>query len=143
MASNVLRAVDQQSELASTRPAASIEIPLEMVRCQRSAAGSHSARLLAVLGWRTRRSTCPMQIDAGQWSRIKSGTANFPVERIAEFCKLVNTVLVEWQAYQVGCTLVMLRSEAERRAEAERARADEAEKKLAWAMELLQGRKAA
>lgn len=50
---------------------------------------------------------------------------------------------LEWQAYQVGCKLVQIKSEAERRAEhaEERLRAADAENKLM--RQLLQGRAAA
>lgn len=85
----------------------------------------------------------PLAIDAGHWSRIKKGEAGFPPNKMREFCSLVgNTIYPEWIAYQVGCQLVMIQSEAERRAEKAEARADEAEKKLAWALEVLNGRAA-
>ena len=38
---------------------------------------------------------------------------------LGKFCAVVgNTLYPEWMAYQVGCGLVMLKTEAERRADA-------------------------
>ncbi|MGB4345804.1 MAG: transcriptional regulator, partial [Burkholderiaceae bacterium] len=76
-----------------------------------------------------------MNIDPGTFSRIKSGTNTLDNDRIDEFNKVVgNRVYSEWLAYLVGCTLVMIQSEAERRAyEAERELAvvrDKAEREL-------------
>ena len=59
------------------------------------------------------------------------------------FCQIVgNTIYLEWQAYQVGCTLVVIKSEAERRADAERSRADAMAAENRLLRELLQGRAA-
>ena len=80
-------------------------------------------------------------IDAGTFSRMKSGKNTLRADMVCQFCRVVgNTIYPEWVAYQVGCGLVVLKSEAERRAEEAEHRAAEAEKKLAWALELLQGR---
>jgi len=69
-----------------------------------------------------------MKIDAGTFSRMKAGTNTLANDRMAEFCDLVgNTVYPEWIAYQLGRTLVVIKTEAERRAEAAERRAAEAE----------------
>lgn len=79
-------------------------------------------------------------IDAGTFSRMKDGKNTLSADRMRDFCEAVgNTILPQWIAYQVGCGLVMLKTEAERRAELAEARAEEAEKKLAWAMQIMQG----
>lgn len=83
-------------------------------------------------------------IDAGYFSRIKAGTATMQAQHVREFCRIVgNTAYPEWLAWQVGCTLVLTRTEAERRAEEaeERAKAAEAENRLL--RQLVQGRSAA
>lgn len=82
-----------------------------------------------------------LEIDAGTFSRIKSGKNTLAADLVAAFCGVVgNTIYLEWLAYQVGCGLVMLKTEAERRAECAEARAADAENKLAWAMDLLKGK---
>ncbi|MFT3815246.1 MAG: transcriptional regulator [Acidovorax sp.] len=83
-------------------------------------------------------------IDAGYFSRIKSGTATLQAQHVREFCRIVgNTAYLEWLAWQVGCTLVLAQTEAERRAEEaeERAKAAEAENRLL--RQLVQGKVAA
>lgn len=58
----------------------------------------------------------PLKIDPGTWSKICSDQASFPPQKIRDFCDIVgNVVYVEWINYQVGCTAVMIKSEAERR----------------------------
>lgn len=84
-----------------------------------------------------------LEMDSGHWSRIVTGNAHFPLNKIAHFCEIVgNTVLPEWIAYQVGHGIVLLKSEAERRAEtAEKALADEREK-VRLLTDVLKGRAA-
>ena len=73
----------------------------------------------------------PLGIDPGYFSNIKKGKATLQADLLKEFCTIVgNKIYPEWMAYQLGCTLVMIKSEAERRADAaeERARKAEAER---------------
>ena len=82
-------------------------------------------------------------VDAGTFSRIKKGEATIQADRLAEFCRVVgNTIYPEWLAYQVGCQLVLIKSEAERRAEDAERRANEAEAKVSMLQSLLIGRAA-
>ena len=54
-------------------------------------------------------------IDAGYFSNIKKGKATLQADKEREFCEIVgNRIYPEWRAYQLGCTLVELRSEVER-----------------------------
>lgn len=115
-------------------------MPTDLVRKQKTAAAAF-ALACSVSGLEDKEIYLTLAIDAGHFSRIRKGEAGFPPDKTAEFCALVkNTVYPEWIAYQVGCALVMLKSEAERRAEAaeERARAAEAENRLM--RQLLQGK---
>lgn len=53
-------------------------------------------------------------IDAGQWSRIKSGSAHFPTNKYLELMEACgNEVPLRWLAYQRGYGLVRLKSEVE------------------------------
>lgn len=147
MQSNVLSRfdgrIDDQPELALVRAPESVDIPIEMVRKQRSASAAFSLAC-SVSGLDDKEIYLSLGIDAGHFSRIKKGDAGFPPDRLAEFCGLVNnTVYPEWIAFQVGSTLVVIKTEAERRADiaTKRAEAAEAENKLM--RQLLAGRTAA
>lgn len=77
-----------------------------------------------------------VHIDAGTFSKIKKGLATLQAEDWPRFCYAVNNrSYPEWCAYQLGCTLVEIKSEAERRADAEKKRADEYEIKYRALME--------
>ncbi len=82
-----------------------------------------------------------LEINAGHWSRISKGEAHFPVNKLGalmDFCG--NEAPLMWLAYSRGKGLVLLKSDAERRAEAtEHALAAERER-TAWLTELLKGK---
>lgn len=129
-----------QPELALARAPSRTMVPLELIR-SRKTAGAAFTLACDASGLEDKEIHLAMGVDAGTFSRIKSGKNTLGADHVAEFCRVVgNTIYPEWVAYQVGCGLVVLKSEAERRAEQAEARADEAEKKLAWALELLQGK---
>lgn len=115
-----------QGELALARGGAQVDVPFGLIAAQRS---SHAALSLAiqVSGLDDKEIYLMLGIDAGHWSRIRKGDAHFPLDKMADFCRIVaNRILPEWISLQVGCGLVMLKTEAERRAEvAEQALAEE------------------
>lgn len=144
MQSNVLRrvdaAIDDQPELALARAAESVDVPIEMIRKQRTSAAAFSLAC-SVSGLDDKEIYLSLGIDAGHFSRIKKGDAGFPPDRLAEFCGLVNnTVYPEWISFQVGCTLVVIKTEAERRADIATKRADAAEAENRLMRQLLAGR---
>jgi len=129
--------VDQQSELALARPPQQVAVPIELV-CAKKTAGAAFTLACDTSGLDDKEIYMALGIDAGTFSRIKSGTNTLNGDRMREFCAVVgNTIYPEWLARQVGCTLVMLKTEAERRAEEAEARAAEAEKKVALLMDLM------
>lgn len=137
-----MKAVDDQRELALAREPNTVPVPVEMIRAKRTGAAAFTLACDAS-GLDDKEIYLAVGIDSGYFSNIKKGKATLQADLIQKFCETVkNTIYIEWLAYQVGCTLVMIKSEAERRAEAAEARAIEAEKKLAFATELLQGRAA-
>lgn len=80
-------------------------------------------------------------IDAGTFSKIKKGLATLQADLEPKFCYAVNNrIYPEWRAFQLGCTLVEIKSEAERRADAAEARASAAEAKVRLLSELMTGR---
>ena len=58
----------------------------------------------------------PLGIDHAQWSRIKGGSANFPLNKLDEFMTLVgNNIPLQWLSFKRGFELRPLRSDLERR----------------------------
>lgn len=139
MASKDLTRGDDQGELALSH-ALPNEVPIEMIRRQKNGA---AALCLAIQssGLEDKEIYIPLGVDAGYWTRIKKGEATLQVDLIEPFCDLVaNRIYPEWIAYRVSCTLVQIKSDAERRAENAERRAQEAEQKLKWAMEIMHGK---
>lgn len=127
-----MSAVVDQGELALSREPQHIAVPIEMIRSKKTASAAITLACDAS-GLEDKEVYLALGIDAGYFSNIKKGKATLQGDLLREFCKVVgNNVYPEWLAYQVGCTLVMIKTEAERRAEeAElRAAAAEAENKL-------------
>lgn len=132
-----------QVELALARPPMGVAVPIELVRVKKSG-GAAFTLACDTSGLDDKEIYLALEIDAGYFSNMKKGKATLQADMIAEFCKVVgNTIYLEWQAYQVGCTLVMLKTEAERRAEEQARRADAAEEKVRLLTQVLQGRAAA
>lgn len=139
MESNHLSRVAGQAELGLARRPASAEVPIEIVRAQKTSGAAFSLACQAS-GLEDKEIYMACGLDAGYFSRIKKGDATLQGDVVELFCSVVgNTIYPEWIAYRVGCTLVMMQTEAERRAAVAEARADEAEKKLAWAMQVMRG----
>lgn len=120
-----------------------MSIPIELIRSKKT---SGAAITLACdsSGLEDKEIYLALGIDAGYFSNIKKGKATLQGDLMKEFCRVVgNNVYPEWLAYQVGCTLVMVKTEVERRAEAAEKRAAEAELKVRVLMETFQVRASA
>lgn len=143
MASKDLKRVEGQGELALSRRAEPNDVPIEMVRRQRSAAAAFALACQSC-GLEDKEIYAGIGIDAGYFSRIKAGTATLQADLVQRFCEIVsNRIYPEWCAFQVGCTLVQIQTEAERRALAAEKRADEAELKVRVLMETFKVRASA
>ena len=82
-------------------------------------------------------------LDPGYFSRMKKGDATLHADAEAEFCAVVgNTIYPEWRAYQIGCTLVQIKTESERRADEAERRAAIAELKVRVLTDAINGRAA-
>lgn len=137
-----MNAVVDQGELALSRAPQNIVVPIEMIRSKKTGAAAITLACDAS-GLEDKEIYMQLGIDAGYFSNIKKGKATLQADLVKDFCRVVgNSVYPEWCAYQVGCTLVMVQTEAERRAEVEKARADAAELKLAVLMETFRVRSA-
>ena len=135
MKSKELRRSDDQSELPLSRRAEPNDVPIEMVRRQRTAAAAFALACQSS-GLEDKEIYGGIGIDAGYFSRIKAGTATLQADLVAKFCEIVaNRIYPEWCAFQVGCTLVQIQTEAERRLRVAEKRAEEAELKVRVLME--------
>jgi hypothetical protein len=129
-----------QIELLLSRTPERAAVPIEMVRAQKSS-GAAFTLACSVSGLEDKEIYLSLDIDAGYFSNIKKGKATLQADLLAKFCDAVgNTIYPEWLAYQVGCTLVVIKTEAERRAEAAEARALAAEAENKLMRQLLQGK---
>lgn len=134
--------LDAQAELPLARPAQRCSIPIELVRQQRTAAAAFTLAC-TVSGLEDKEIYLALNIDAGYFSNIKKGKATLQADLMAPFCRVVgNTIFLEWQAFQLGCTLVMIKTEAERLLDEERARREATEAENRLMREILQGRAA-
>ena len=107
----------EQAELALVREPSRVTVPIELVRAQKTAAAAFTLAC-SVSGLEDKEIYLALDIDAGYFSNIKKGKATLQADLVAAFCRTVgNFVYAEWMAYQMGCTLVMIKTEAERRAE--------------------------
>lgn len=135
--------VADQGELALARKPQGLSVPIEMIRAKKTAAAAFTLAC-DTSGLEDKEIYLALDIDAGYFSNIKKGKATLQSDLIAQFCVIVgNMVYPEWLAYQLGCTLVMVKSEAERRAELAERRAEVAEMKVRVLQEAIGGRVAA
>lgn len=109
---------ENHPELALFRAPDKALVPIELVRVQKHSGAAFSLACQASgLEDKEIYMNPDVDIDAGTFSKIKKGEANLPGNKLKGFCRAVgNTIYAEWLAYQVGCTLVMIETEAERRA---------------------------
>lgn len=129
-----------QGELPLSRRALPVDIPLDMVVARKTLLGAINLCMDAS-GLDDKEIASTLEIDAGHFTNIRKGKGHFPPDKINALMDLCgNEAPLIWLSNYRGYGLVMLKSEAERRAELAEQRAAEAEKKLAWAMEIM-GRK--
>lgn len=135
-----MTALEEHPELALARAPNRVAVPVELIRSKKSSGAAFTLACDAS-GLDDKEIYLAVGIDAGYFSNIKKGKATLQGDLVAEFCRVVgNTIYPEWLAYQVGCTLVLIKSEAERRADAAEARAAQAEAKVRMLSELMTGR---
>ncbi|MDN8617834.1 transcriptional regulator [Variovorax ginsengisoli] len=140
MKSKDLSQAEVQRELDLFRQPEPNDVPLEIVR-KKPTAGAAFTLACDSSGLDDQSIYSFVGIDAGTFSRIKKGLATLQADLVAKFCYAVNNrIYPEWCAFQLGCTLVEIKTEAERRAEAAEKRAAEAELKVRVLMETFQVR---
>lgn len=142
MKSKELSQAETQRELDLFRQPERNDAPLEMIRKQQ---GSGAAFTLACSSSGLADQTIYefVGIDAGTFSKIKKGLATLQADDLPKFCYAVNNYIYpEWCAFQIGRTLVEIKTEAERRADAAEKRAADAELKVKTLLETFQVRSA-
>lgn len=119
-----------------------MDVPLELVLKQPSFAGA-IALCVQLSGLDDKEIYLSLGIDAGHWTRIMKGDAHFPVNKLNDLMTMCgNEAPLQWFAHSRGYGLVMLKSEAERRAEEAEKRAKEAEDRVRFLTQVLQGKAA-
>ncbi len=103
--------------MSLTKEPSRFEVSIETIRAQK-----HSGQAFALAcdcsGLDGKEIYIELGIDAARFSHIKKANATLPADLVKRFCEIVgNTIYLEWLAYQVGCTLVMIKSVAERKLE--------------------------
>ncbi|OUM00553.1 transcriptional regulator [Variovorax sp. JS1663] len=131
---------EAQRELDLFRQPPPNDVPIELLRKQ-ATAGAAFTLACSSSGLPDQSIYEFVGIDAGTFSKMKKGLATLQAEDWPKFCYAVNNrIWPEWCAFQVHCTLVLIKSEAERRAEAAEKRAEEAELKYRVLMETFNAR---
>lgn len=127
-------------ELALARKPDSIDVPIELVLRQKTFAGA-IALCVQMSGLDDKEVYLSLEIDAGHWTRIMKGDAHFPVNKLNQMMDLCgNEAPLMWLANSRGYGLVVLKTEAERRAEEAEAMLRESQAKVKMLTDLLQGK---
>lgn len=133
----------EQHELPLSRRAVMQDVPLELVTKRKSLLGAINL-CIDLSGLDDKEVQLALDIDAGHFSHLRKGKGHFPPDKIGALMDLCgNEAPLIWLAHTRGYGLVVLKSEAERRAEEAEARAARAEEKARLLQEILQGRVAA
>lgn len=103
-----------QRELALARQPANVQVPITIIRAQKTAAAAFTLAC-TTSGLEDKEIYLALGIDAGYFSNIKKGKATLQADLTGAFCRVVgNAIYPEWVAFQVGCQLVQIESEVER-----------------------------
>lgn len=142
MPSNNLQLVEQP-QLPLTRKVDKIGLPLELVVKQRTMSQA-VALCVQMSGLEEKEVYLPLGIDAGHWTRIMKGDAHFPLNKLSDLMDMCgNEAPLVWLANVRGYGLVVLQSEAEKRAEAAELALRAEREKTRMLTDLLQGRASA
>lgn len=140
--SKELSHLEAQRELDLFRQPERNDAPLEMIRKQQSS-GAAFTLACSSSGLADQSIYEFVGIDAGTFSKIKKGLATLQADDWPKFCYAVNNYIYpEWCAFQIGRTLVEIKTEAERRADAAEKRAADLELKVKTLLETFQVRAA-
>lgn len=133
-----LMSFDGQAEMPLSRASEKQEhIPDSTVFIQPSSKAAFNLAVISA-GLEDQDIYKPLAIDKAQWSRIKSGAANFPNDKIKQFHDLVqNDIYIRWLAYQCSKKVQPLLSTLEEKLAAEQEANHELKKQNELLRELL------
>lgn len=130
-------------ELALARRADESSVSMPLVAAQKCMAKA-IALCVQASGLDDKEIYLSLEIDAGHWSRIVKGDAHFQVNKLCQLMDLCgNEAPLMWLAHARGKGLVVLKTEAERRAEKAEHDLQAERAKVAMLTEILAGRKVA
>lgn len=125
-----------------TRAAPMLDVPLDSIVVRKTLLGAINL-CIDLSGLEDKEVYLPLGIDAGHFSNLRKGKGHFPPDKINDLMDLCrNEVPLIWQAHARGYGLVVLKTEAERRAEVAEKHAAEVEKENQLLRQLVQGRAA-
>lgn len=130
----------EQGQLPLARYVIKTVIPVELVMKQKTLLGAINL-CITESGLDDKEIYLTLGIDAGHFSNLRKGTGHFPTEKIDPLMDLCgNEAPLIWLSTKRNYGLVLLKDEAERRAEEAERRAKEAEDKLKFLTQVMQGR---
>lgn len=129
--------VENQHQLPLSRRSNRVEVSPDMLGAQKSMLAAINL-CVSLSGLDDKEISLALEIQPAQWSRILSGEAHMPPNKLGALMDLCgNEAPLLWLANSRGYGLVLLKSEAERRAEAAEARAQKAEEVAEMLRDLL------
>jgi len=132
--------VVEQGQLPLARYAIKTVIPVEVVAKQKTLLGAINL-CITESGLDDKEIYLTLGIDAGHFTNLRKGNGHFPTEKIDPLMDLCgNEAPLIWLANKRNYGLVLLKDEAERRAEEAERRAKEAEDKLKFLTQIMQGK---
>lgn len=135
-----MSALADHPELALARAPDRSPVPLDLVVRQPTLARA-IALCVQLSGLQDKEVHLALEIDAGHWSRISKGDAHFPTNKLGDLMDICgNEAPLMWLANSRGYGLVVLQTEAERRADAAEKKLAEEREKVRWLTDLLKGR---
>lgn len=141
MRSNKLQSVEQ-GDLSLSRRTVWVDLPVDMVQKQKSLLGAVNL-CITESGLEDKEIYLALGIDPGHFSNMRKGVGHFPTNKLNDLCDLCgNEAPLIWWANSRGKGLVLLVTEAERRAQAAESRAQDAEEKLRFLTLVMQGKSA-
>jgi len=120
----------EQLELRIARRAAPAHVPVETIALQPTMTGAINLAINAS-GLADKEIADALGIDPATWSRIRSGQAHFPQDRLDPLCDLLgNDIPLQWWAHRRRYELKPLRSELEQQIDDLRAQLADRERDL-------------
>jgi predicted XRE-type DNA-binding protein len=139
MNSNI-KSADEQGGLLLSRAQPLLDVAMESIMARRTLLGALNL-CIELSGLEDKEIYLPLGIDAGHFSNLRKGKGHFPIDKIGDLMDMCrNEVPLVWLAHRRGYGLVVLRSEAERRADMLAAQLAESDRENKLMKQLLAGR---